>query len=438
MGSVDHPEAYLSQRVSENLQRGKLVEVRSYCFQHQYDPVRKPDGIVALAVAENKLMRDPLTKHINDNFQITPYQLTYGAGPTGSPELRSKLASFVNQTFNAYAPVESNHICLCNGAASAVNNFSFCVGEPGDGILVGRPLYVGFFDDIEASAKLKPVLVSMHGADPMSVDAVQQYERTLIEAQSNGTTIRAILLSNPHNPLGRPYSRIALEAYLKLCDKYKIHLLSDEVYANSYFASDDFPRPPQFNSILSFDLTQYIDPSLVHVIYGMSKDFCANGLRIGAFISRSNEAMLKAFRSISVFSWSSSLAEHVWLNLLSDKDFLDHHLLTMQKGLMNAYNYATRRLKENGVRYNAASVSSFIWIDLAEYLEEDNEDAELALNWRMVKAGVWLSMGASFGSEKHGNYRLTFAIPSDELELGLGRMFNVLDEVKAERESKQQ
>jgi aspartate/methionine/tyrosine aminotransferase len=286
--------------------------------------------------------------------------------------------------------------------ASAVSNFCFCIGEPGDGILISRPLYVGFFGDIEASAKTKPVLVPMSNTDPLSVEAVERYETTLLEAEKSGTKIRGILIANPHNPLGRPYSREALEAYFRLCDKYNIHLLSDEIYAGSWFPSDDFPDPPRFNSVLSFDLEKYVNPALVHVIYGMSKDFCANGIRIGCLISPFNDQILKAFKAITSFTWASQLAEHVWLNILSDKPFLAYYLPELRQRMTDSYTYTTNQLKARGIPYQAASVAPLLWIDLSAYLDEDTVDAELALNWKMVKAGVWIAMGASFASEKNG------------------------------------
>jgi aspartate/methionine/tyrosine aminotransferase len=381
-------------------------------------------------------MRDEIAEHLNTNFKINPWHLTYGEGPAGSSRLRSEIASFVNNVFEPHAAVDASHICMCNGVASAVNNFSFCVGEPGDGILISRPLYVGFFGDIQDSAKLKAVLVSMGSTDPLSVEAVQHYETTLLEAEKNGTKIRGILIPNPHNPLGRPYSREALEAYFRLCNKYNIHLLSDEIYAASWFPSEDFPNPPKFNSVLSFDLEKYINPALVHVIYGMSKDFCANGIRVGCLISPFNNQMLKAFKSITGISWASQLAEHVWLNILSDKPFLEAYLPELRRRMTDAYTYTTNELKARGIPYRAASVAPLLWIDLSAYLEEDTVDAELALNWRMAKAGVWLAMGATFASETNGNYRITFATPRKELELGLGRLFQLLEEVKLEKEAK--
>ena len=71
--SVHTMSPHLSDRVSQNLSRDRLREVRSYCFHNQYDPVTNPEGIVAMAIAENKLMRDEITKHVNDHFHITPW-----------------------------------------------------------------------------------------------------------------------------------------------------------------------------------------------------------------------------------------------------------------------------------------------------------------------------------------------------------------------------
>lgn len=59
--------------------------------------------------------------------------------------------------------------------------------------------------------------------------------------------------------------------YMRLCQKYKIHLLSDEIYALTTFPTDDIPEPTPFTSLLTIETEGIIDPSLCHVIHGMSK-----------------------------------------------------------------------------------------------------------------------------------------------------------------------
>lgn len=77
--------------------------------------------------------------------------------------------------------------------------------------------------------------------------------------------------------------------YLKLCGKHNIHLFSDEVHCKSNFPSHDYPTPLPFVVVLSLPISKYCNPALVRVIYGMSKDFCANGIRIGCVASPFNK-----------------------------------------------------------------------------------------------------------------------------------------------------
>jgi 1-aminocyclopropane-1-carboxylate synthase len=69
----------------------------------------------------------------------------------------------------------------------------------------------------------------------------------------------------------RCYPRATIIELMRLCQRYQLHLLSDEIYALTTYSSGDFKDPVQFTSLLSMDTTDIIDPSLCHVIHGMSK-----------------------------------------------------------------------------------------------------------------------------------------------------------------------
>lgn len=58
---------------------------------------------------------------------------------------------------------------------------------------------------------------------------------------------------------------------MKLCQKYQIHLVSDEIYALSVWDNPEARDAPPFTSVLSIDTTGIVDPSLVHAMWGMSK-----------------------------------------------------------------------------------------------------------------------------------------------------------------------
>jgi aspartate/methionine/tyrosine aminotransferase len=80
----------------------------------------------------------------------------------------------------------------------------------------------------------------------------------------------ALVLSNPHNPLGRCYSQDVLERCIKFCEKHDIHLVSDEVFALSEFDAPDLEDAPRFTSILSIDAEALCaDPKRVHTIWSV-------------------------------------------------------------------------------------------------------------------------------------------------------------------------
>jgi xeroderma pigmentosum group C-complementing protein len=106
--------------------------------------------------------------------------------------------------------------------------------------------------------------------DQFSTDCVSKYEDALVEAGQKGIRVKALLICNPHNPLGRCYPKETLAALMKFCDKHQIHLVSDEVYALSVFQVEG-RKVDDFVSALSVDPWGLIRTDQIHVLYGLSK-----------------------------------------------------------------------------------------------------------------------------------------------------------------------
>lgn len=102
------------------------------------------------------------------------------------------------------------------------------------------------------------------------MECVAKYEKALLQAQKEGVKVKAFLLCNPHNPLGKCYPADTLKALMGFCEKYNLHLISDEIYALSVFPTEGEQRTP-FTSVLSFDPKGLLNPDRIHVLYGMSK-----------------------------------------------------------------------------------------------------------------------------------------------------------------------
>ena len=235
-------------------------------------------------------MFEHLASFLDANLHITPDLLGYGVVATGPPALLPALLRLYNSPpFHAAVPVTAEHLAFSAGCSGLLENLFWSLCDEGDGVLIGKPLYGGFENDLHARAKATLIAVSLKGYDPFSKEAVKRYEEELIKAQERGVKARILVLCTPHNPIGqyplsplpfpllifgcdgRCYSREVMIEYMRLCQKYQIHLISDEIYALTTFPTNDIPNPEKFVSLLSIPKEGLIDPQLCHVVHGMSK-----------------------------------------------------------------------------------------------------------------------------------------------------------------------
>jgi 1-aminocyclopropane-1-carboxylate synthase len=406
-----------------------------------WNPETNPKGYVTLGVADNALLQDDLVERINKCSDIPKHFITYNNGPSGSLRCKAAISRFVNRHLDSFKPINIADIVITNGVSSAMEHCSWALCDPGDGILLGRPYYRGFLGDLGCRPNVHVVPVSFGTEDPLDVSSVAEYERALLTSLHQGVKIKAIMLCNPHNPLGRCYSRNFLIQLMMLCQKYSVHLISDEIYALSVWRheSSDTQSMQPFTSVLSIDPTGILDTALLHVLWGMSKDFGANGLRHGVAISQ-NHDLIECLSNVGIFSFASGVADHIVSELLEDDEFTDTYISANRKALLDAYEFVANTLDGMGVPYATTSNAAlFIWCDLlTPFLQrqagglvavKDTDElwlASSALAQKLDDARVHVGVPDQFGSERPGWFRLTFSRPREQLVVGLSRIERVL------------
>lgn len=137
--------------------------------------------------------------------------------------------------------------------------------------------------------RLRRFFFTRSGVKPVSV-LVPKFEEcfgpALIAAleetyHSSACPIKALVLSNAHNPLGRCYSSDVLEQCLGFRQRHELHLISDKVFALSVLTSPDLVDPSTFVSALSLRPKLIdCDPERVHVVWSMGKDLGVSGIRL--------------------------------------------------------------------------------------------------------------------------------------------------------------
>ncbi|GIC94646.1 putative aminotransferase [Aspergillus udagawae] len=392
-----------------------------------YDPETNPDGYYSVGIAENLLMHEYLLNRMHQDLHLTSKSLTYNDGASGSKRLKVAMARFLNRRLHPATPLEPQHLILTNGVSAAVEHLSWALADKGEGILLGRPYYGTFISDISLRFGTEVVTVPFEGADPLGADCVDAYRRALSSfEQRTGKKCRALLLCHPHNPLGRCYSRDVLVALMRLCQEHEMHFISDEIYALSVWGGGEFV------SALSIDTKGLIDADRVHVLWGLSKDFGANGLRLGALISQANQDVRAAVDSVALYSYVSGPADHLAANILEDDAYADEYIRLNCEKLKEAYDYTVRFLTQNEIPYMAgANAGFFVWVDLGTpYLqrhpEASHEELTEVIMQRLLKNKVFLASGAMFGSETPGWFRIVFAHPQAYLDEALRRIIAAL------------
>ncbi|KAI5245936.1 PLP-dependent transferase [Aureobasidium subglaciale] len=269
------------------------------------------------------------------------------------------MAKHMNKYFHPVSKVQPGDLVFANGITSLCELFGYAIGELGDGILISRSSYQAFPADFGAKAKIKCFFVPSKGIDCFSLSIVDRYEKTLLDAKANGTKIRALLLCN-HNPLGRCYPLVIVMALMQLCQKYYLHLLADEVYALSVFLSvfDAASPAVPFTSVFAFDSSPYISPQYLYVVYGLSKDFVAGGLRLGCLYSGNTE-LLNAISAVGQFAWSGSLNQLFAAEMLEDEEWLNAFLDKSRVVLKERYEICSAMLDGHGIEYQKGVNAGF-------------------------------------------------------------------------------
>ncbi|KAE8423675.1 pyridoxal phosphate-dependent transferase [Aspergillus pseudocaelatus] len=409
--------------------RGLALTAKMPAFFHVlkdlWHPSSNPNGIVNMGLAENSLMHAEMKAFINSQPRADSHALTYGDGFSGSIRLKEALCQFLNRHFVPWKKLSTPQVSITSGASNAIECCAWSLCDPGDHILIGRPYWTTFRTMLGNRASVNVIDVSFGSIDPFSLEAVHCFRRMYEESLREGKNVKAILLCSPNNPLARCYPQEVLEAYMRLCGELGIHLISDELYALSVWENPELENAVPFKSVLSLDVESLMDPKKLHVIWGMSKDFGATGLRIGFLISQSNKEFLNACESISLFSFPSSLADNTVASLLEDETFTDNFIAVNRSRLSENYQHTTKFLKAHGIPYLQSNATLFAWINLGSLVSRrgiSDDDILVALQ----KEKVYITSGTTYASEEPGWFRVVLAHPKEVLDEGLRRILRAV------------
>jgi aspartate/methionine/tyrosine aminotransferase len=146
---------------------------------------------------------------------VNQYTVTWG-----TRAFRQAIASDFTRRHGVPVNPETD-VTVCCGSTEAMAATMLGIIDPGDEVIVFEPFYENYGPDIILSGAV-PRYVTLREPD-WSFDPQE-----LAAAFSNKT--RAIVVNTPNNPTGKVFTRDELETIARLCRKFDVVAIMDEIY----------------------------------------------------------------------------------------------------------------------------------------------------------------------------------------------------------------
>jgi cystathionine beta-lyase len=215
---------------------------------------------------------------------------------------------------------------------------------------------------------------------------------------------RLFLLCNPHNPVGRVFTREELARLAIICDKYNLIICSDEIHCGLVLDPDKVHVPiATLGPAIANRTVTFMSPSKTFNLPGLGCAFAV--IPAKQWRERFRRAMAGIVPGVNLLSYIAALAAY--------RDGSNWHptLLSYLRGNRDLVSQAIHRLP--GLSMNHVEATYLAWIDTrGAGIEEPGKFFE--------QAGVGLADGSAFGGP--GFVRLSFACPQATLTEALTRM----------------
>ena len=290
--------------------------------------------------------------------------------------------------------IEISSMIYCTGVVAAIDSIFKHILPKGSNVVIQTPVYHVFFNCIRNNG--------LNVLENQLVYRNHDYEidfKNLEELLKQDNT-RALLLCNPHNPVGRIWNENELQRIVDLCNKYNALIISDEIHC-------DIVEPEQkYHPILSItdSAISLLAPTKTFNMAGIQAAciICPNQQlkdRIESGVGQDDVGEPNYFScpaTIAAFKygdeWVKEMNEYVYNNKRYMQDFISSNLPELH-------------LIDNKATY-------LLWLDISRYT---NDSESFAKDLR-EKTGLFVSPGKQFGKGGESFLRINVATSLDNVK----------------------
>lgn len=287
--------------------------------------------------------------------------------------------------------LEKDWILFSPGIVPALNMATLTYTKPGDGILVQPPVYFPFFNAVNNHQRnlIENQLIYKDGKYSIDFDDFEIKSR---EA-------KMFFLSNPHNPVGRLWTKDELLRMGEICVKNDVIIIADEIHCDLALPGFKYVPMASLSGEIDIKTITCIAPSKTFNIAGMStsslviedkvlRDEFAQtieNVHVGSGNLFGNVASIAAYKHGD--EWLDQLLVYIDENFKLLGDFIKNEISVLE--------------------LVKAEATYLAWIDFSRTRLSDEELKQKLL----YEANLGLSPGIIFGSGGEGFQRMNLATP---------------------------
>ena len=300
--------------------------------------------------------------------------------------------------------MEKEWLVFCTGVVPAISSSVRKLTTPNEKVLIQTPVYNIFYNSIlnNGARVLENPLHYENGEYSMDFEDL---EKKLRDPQ---TTL--MILCNPHNPVGKIWTKEELSRVGELAKKYGVTVISDEIHC-------DLTRPGR--DYVPFASVSDICREVSITCIAPTKTFNIAGLQTAAVCIPNPSLRHKVWRALNTdeVAEPNSFAVAAAVAAFNEGgEWLDE----LREYLFENRRIASEFIKKEipGAFVVEADATYLLWIDLHAF---EGNSKEIAADIRK-KTGLYVSAGAAYGEAGNSFLRMNIACPRSICMDGLNRL----------------
>ena len=295
-------------------------------------------------------------------------------------------------------------LVFCTGVVPAISSIVRKLTTPNENVVIMTPVYNIFFNSIINNG-CRALESPLKYEDGKYLIDFEDLEKKLSDSETS-----LLILCNPQNPSGNIWSVEELLKIGKLCEKYGVTVISDEIHC-------DIVRP--MCEYVPFQSVSETNRNISIACIAPTKAFNIAGMQTAAVCVPDRRLRHKVWRGLNTDEVAEPNSYAVCAASAAFNEG-EEWLSELNAYLFKNRDYAEKYIKENIPKIKAVKSDStyLLWLDVSEV----SKDSERILKHIRKTTGLYITPGAEYGSAGEGFLRLNMACPLARLKDGLSRL----------------